>query len=129
MLRYVALVREHKHVIISGPAGSGKSGMAGRLASAVSRRVQRLRLTREAGSVKGEVERLRMAGAECVILDNLEHAESLDTLLQELSAPGAGPQYIIGQQSLFMIINKCHYSYLLYAQIKVCFCSLYCVQF
>ena len=64
-----------------------------------------------------------------VILDNLEHAESLDTLLQELSAPGAGPQYIIGQQSLFMIINKCHYSYLLYAQIKVCFCSLYCVQF
>ena len=50
MLRYVALVREHKHVIISGPAGSGKSGMAGRLASAVSRRVQRLRLTREAGA-------------------------------------------------------------------------------
>ena len=123
MLRYVALVREHKHVIISGPAGSGKSGMAGRLASAVSRRVQRLRLTREAGGVRGEVEQLRVAGAECVILDNLEHAESLDTLLQELSAPGAGPQYIIGQQSLFMIINKCPYS--LNAQIKVCFCTLY----
>ena len=52
MLRYVALVREHKHVIISGPAGSGKSGMAGRLASAVSRRVQRLRLTKDRVAIK-----------------------------------------------------------------------------
>ena len=102
MLRYVALLREHKHVIISGPGGCGKSGIAARLGAVVtSGAVERLSLS---GPMRGQeglgqseaVTRLRASEAECVILDNLEHAESLDTLLQDLAASGSRPQYIIG---------------------------------
>ena len=108
MLRYVALLREHKHVIISGPGGCGKSGIAARLGAAMvtsSDKVERLSLSgpmRGQDSLRGldqseACARLARSEAECVILDNLEHAESLDTLLQQLAAAGSGPQYIIGQ--------------------------------
>ena len=107
MLRYVALLREHKHVIISGPGGCGKSVIAARLGATVTSpgsMVERLSLS---GPMRGQdgrgvdqseaVTRLRASPAECVILDNLEHAGSLDTLLQDLAAAGSRPQYIIGQ--------------------------------
>ena len=108
MLRYVALLREHKHVIISGPGGCGKSGIAARLGAAMvtsSDKVERLSLSGQPmrgqdgrGLDQSEAcARLARSEAECVILDNLEHADSLDTLLQQLAAAGSGPQYIIGQ--------------------------------
>ena len=105
MLRYVALLREHKHVIISGPGSCGKSGIAARLGSAVtSGPVEVLSLSGPMRGGEGRavdqseaVTRLRASQAEVVILDNLEHAESLDTLLQDLAAAGSRPQYIIGQ--------------------------------
>ena len=104
MLRYVALLREHKHVIISGPGSCGKSGIAARLGAVMtSGAVERMSLS---GPMRGQegrgldqseaVTRIRASEAECVILDNLEHAESLDTLLQDLTASGPRPQYIIG---------------------------------
>ena len=108
MLRYVALLREHKHVIISGPGGCGKSGIAARLGAAMvtsTERLERLSLCGQQQPIRGQdtvdqseaVTRLARSEADCVILDNLEHAESLDTLLQQLAATGSGPQYIIGQ--------------------------------
>ena len=97
--RYVSLVREHKHVIISGPSTSGKSHVAGKLAQVIAsspRLCQRFTLTREnCQDLSGFLD--SVTKCDVVIIDNLHHADNLDNLLQQLSSSGHQIPYIIGK--------------------------------
>ena len=115
--RYVNLLQDHRRVILSGPAATGKSYLASRLANYLVRSCARgkgrpLPTSVESFSVErgnqdsfasflkrinAEAEASSESQAKVVILDNLQFAPDLDGLLSEhlRVVPTAGP-FIIG---------------------------------
>ena len=109
MQRYASLVKEHKHVIICGPPTTGKSKIARELANFVSKGdntgIVTFSLTREkSDSVEKLIEDVKAEGkCDIFIIDNLQNAENIDTLLQTLSSTNTNHlPYIIGNQSYFL---------------------------
>ena len=103
MQRHVAMTREHKHVIISGPASCGKSLVAGRLASLMSEHVERISLTRDNSQHQIAEMMVQMTEdqedrCQVVVIDNLQYLDNLDAVLQQLSSSSNIP-YIIGENS------------------------------
>jgi len=114
MQRYVSLTKEHKHVIICGPASTGKSYIASKISEGLVRskqntgsspRIYSFTLEREnvnelnsfLGNIKEEFEVTSSSGTDVIILDNLHHASNLDQLLQDLLSTNLKPMpYIIG---------------------------------
>ena len=104
MQRYVALVREHKHVILCGPPTTGKSTIARKLANIISRGnkscVETFSLARDnCGGVEKLIEDIKTEGkCDIVIIDNLQNAQNIDKLLQSLSSTNTNHlPYIIGE--------------------------------
>ena len=101
--RYVSLLLEHKRVILSGPAGSGKTFMANILASfLVSSSAMKSKT--KAGIATFAVQRNNVPEMKAflqnnhessvIILDNLQHAGRLDEVLADCALPKNA--YIIG---------------------------------
>ena len=114
--RYVSLVREHKHVIISGPAQCGKSYIASKIAQVLQTPTKRFSLTRDNES---ELESWLAEAQECVvIIDNLQYASNLDSLLQKLSSSQL--PFIIGTMTQTSgtttdLQLKCNFRWILFA--------------
>ena len=137
MQRYVAMLREHKHVIISGPASSGKSCVASKLAEMIltngkssdlneSGNVKRFKLTRDVddtclSEIKDTCGSISGSGHVVVVVDNLEHVKNLDCFLQELSSSSsAHGTFIIGR----VFFYNCHRVKLLLFSLELSFRSL-----
>ena len=112
MQRYVALVREHKHVILCGPPTTGKSTIASKLANIVARGektgIETFSLTRENGhTVEKFIEDVKTEGkCDIVIIDNLQNAKNIDSALQNLSSTNTNQlPYIIGNNISFLMLD------------------------
>ena len=97
-------VREHKHVILCGPPTTGKSTTALKLANIISQgsesSIQRFSLTRDNSQGVASFIESAQSGGRCdiVIIDNLQNAHNVDTLLQNLSSTNINQvPYIIGE--------------------------------
>ena len=97
-------VREHKHVILCGPPTTGKSTTALKLANIISKgsasSIERFTVTREnSQGVASFIEDVKTGGScDIVIIDNLQNAHNVDTLLQNLSSTNINQvPYIIGK--------------------------------
>ena len=105
MQRHVAMTREHKHVIISGPASCGKSLVAGKLAGLMSQNVERISLTRDNSQEQITEMMSQMTRCQVVVIDNLQYLDNLDAVLQQLSSSSNIP-YIIGESISLKFILK-----------------------
>ena len=105
MQRHVAMTREHKHVIISGPASCGKSLVAGKLAGLMSENVERISLTRDNSQEQITEMMSQMTRCQVVVIDNLQYLDNLDAVLQQLSSSSNIP-YIIGKNISLKFILK-----------------------
>ena len=90
--RYLGLLKEHRRLIISGPAGTGKTTLAAGLASLVTKSSP-LTITlastdkqTQVASILAEVQQVK---PEVVVLDNLHLAVDLESLLGDLASTAA----------------------------------------
>ena len=119
--RYVSMVREHKHVIISGPASCGKTTIANKIADLLSTptlTVKTFTFTRD--NIEELETFLEDAKNNIVIINNLQHAENLDSLLQRLSSPETHLPFIIGTMTQTSgattdLQLKCNFRWILFA--------------